>query len=710
MNKGTVIAVGAMVLMAGTTVRADYDSHPELRPENRCGMIPPGIGDPKDPGGVSSIHCQRLFWDLPATTKLGVRRVSAPFREDRIPRFVDGVTGRVPPMYILDANNDGKSDDGKGYEKPGAGRVRLCKDPDQIGYWHELLKADGSPVIGSDELGYHSVDDPTKPQTGPLYELRCRRGSRAYLGPWQTGTDPAVYDRLMGNQSTRFENTDRLNRDVAAGRTTADKRVEWNTVTEFYNHFSSHHSTCYVNTSNPCSNPNSPQPAAAYDPNNPNAACRSWQRTADPPSHPQGAGTCYAGDTNPQSCSGYDAYRNATQVPGRSSRVFPNGRGILGVEDQLWGCNHHVVTQLPPGSYGMKTLANFRLQKGGIVATSDYAGWGLKKGQVIGGAVGEVIQQYFTEPANAPIKPLNFFFNAIADLATTAYPPFTWNYHESEWVPPYDLAFTNFTIHSHHRMVKGIMDITPASPVRTGSPDPQCGGSKNATATNLYVNWDWEDAKYCEYWKDPDGPVVLRKGQSVRTSCYVNNGVTPEAIKHGLVAGSTVEGLRNAGAPIPPGVASIPTATWADLLVDSPVGHELLYGTHPPDNYRVKYTCGAAGVPTQVSPIGANCSPNPTVDAEGDYVDGPYKNPVECGESAAGSWCNPGVIRFACIGEEEMCIGVGLYYSLPRLGDIDGGHDEAMENLQDGNVDGVGTPGSTVAADNGICHDCDPGL
>jgi hypothetical protein len=125
----------------------------------------------------------------------------------------------------------------------------------------------------------------------------------------------------------------------------------------------------------------------------------------------------------------------------------------------------------------------------------------------------------------------------------------------------------------------------------------------------------------------------------------------------------------------------------------------------------VKYTCGAAGAPTQISPIGDNCSPNPAVDADGDYVDGPYQNAAECGANAAGSWCNPGVIRFACIGEEEMCIGVGLYYSLPRLGDMDGGHDEAMQSLEDQDLDNVGTPGSTTnAGDNGLCHDCDAGL
>jgi hypothetical protein len=43
-------------------------------------------------------------------------------------------------------------------------------------------------------------------------------------------------------------------------------------------------------------------------------------------------------------------------------------------------------------------------------------------------------------------------------------------------------------------------------------------------------------------------------------------------------------------------------------------------------------------------------------------------------------------------------------------GDANDGHDEAMQNLEDGDVDNVGTPGSAVKVDNGLCHDCDPGL
>jgi hypothetical protein len=97
---------------------------------------------------------------------------------------------------------------------------------------------------------------------------------------------------------------------------------------------------------------------------------------------------------------------------------------------------------------------------------------------------------------------------------------------------------------------------------------------------------------------------------------------------------------------------------------------------------------------------------------DGDYVDGPYQNKAECGVDSSGEprWCNPGTITFACIGEEEMCIGVAGYYALPRLGGA--GSDEAVENLKKGDVDGVGTPGSTPNMDlpAGICADCKVGL
>jgi len=312
-------------------------------------------------------------------------------------------------------------------------------------------------------------------------------------------------------------------------------------------------------------------------------------------------------------------------------------------------------------------------------------------------------------------------FNALADAATTYYPPFTWNYHQSAWQPPYDAAIGLAAIHSHHRMVKGTMALVPPSAPRLNSPNADCGGwGSGKTPTDVYTDWTWEDAPVCQYWKDPDGPITIRKGQALTTTCYVNNGITPEAIKHGLVAGSSVEALKALGAPIPDYPMLVPASTWGDALVSSPVGQELLYGTHPPINYRVVYKCSsrAPGVPGATliaTPENAGnvysiCSPNPAVDADGDYVDGPYVNETQCG---AGGLCQPGSIVFACIGEDEMCIGVSMYWALERVLNPDGTpNQDAIGKLQQGDVNQVGTPGVLFPTDvgQGNCPDCQPGL
>src|SRR2546423_12143342 len=117
-------------------------------------------------------------------------------------------------------------------------------------------------------------------------------------------------------------------------------------------------------------------------------------------------------------------------------------------------------------------------------------------------------------------------------------------------------------------MVKGTMNVSPANLPRLQSDNAICGGAKGQPTppTDLYTDWFWEDAPVCQYWRQPDGSVPLRKGESLRTTCYVNNGVTPEAIKHGLVAGSAITGLRNLGAPIPDYPALVPASTWGDAL------------------------------------------------------------------------------------------------------------------------------------------------
>ncbi|MGH7859265.1 MAG: hypothetical protein ACREQY_18215, partial [Candidatus Binatia bacterium] len=191
-------------------------------------------------------------------------------------------------------------------------------------------------------------------------------------------------------------------------------------------------------------------------------------------------------------------------------------------------------------------------------------------------------------------------------------------------------------------------------------------------------------------------------------------------IKHGLVAGSTVKALKVLGAPIPDYPELVPASTWGDALVESPVGRELLYGTHPPLNYRVVYKCsnyfpnvpGATllTTPENIGNVNTICAPNPAVDADGDYIDGPY-------ESACGL-CQPGSIAFACIGEDEMCIGVAMYWEIPRLGSDR--NEEAVENMQNADeledLNEVGTPGNLGILGyppdiTGNCPDCDgPGL
>ncbi|MGH7819984.1 MAG: hypothetical protein ACREQ9_09435, partial [Candidatus Binatia bacterium] len=476
------------------------------------------------------------------------------------------------------------------------------------------------------------------------------------------------FDRIASTQAIAFESTARLDDDVANGRTAAEERLEWNTGTEFYNHFASHHGTCSQATDTACADPKNPPSRA--DMNNANGACAKYEAASQPGS------LCYSGDddprcqTNPYPPDGPEGdyrvpmggFRNATQLPGRLSVPIPGGRGVLGTEDTTWGCNHHVVTQLPPGSYSMSRLANYRLQKDGVTNTTGETIWGVPAGQPYGGSVGEMVIQYFAKPRDADVKPVNVMFNALADAATTYYPPFTWNYHESEWTPPFDAEIGLVAIHSHHRMVKGFMNVAPVNPPRPNATDPTCGGPKpDGTPNDLYTDWFWEDAPVCEYWKEKDGPVPLRKGQSLRTSCYVNNGVTPEAIKHGLVAGASVQALKALGAPIPDYPKLVPASTWGDALVESYVGKELLYGTHPPVNYRVNYKCSDPPLPNNVpgstllvapTGIGASiCSPNPAIDADGDYVDGAYVNELQCGP---GGLCQPGSIVFACIGEEEM--------------------------------------------------------
>ena len=749
--------VGFAVVFAAGAARADYYSHPDLHPANRCADIPAGIGDENDPGGAGSIHCQRLFWDLPPVLEVGRIGVAERFAEDPAPQFPRGITDRPPPIFRGDTNGDGIADEGfelqADCEANATGCERLCSDPLMIPYWKELLDENGQPVTGPDDFNYSEATSApgTGDLEGPQFQVSCIYGSRSYYGPWQTGAtvDPAackaflvanpeaevidgpcgntIFDRIASTQAIRFENTERLNYFQTLG----GERFEWNIGSEYYNHYGSHHGTCSAPTHD-CGRGGNGRPAEDYEEG---GAC--WDQYSYLSHGPDERGDgevsrCWAGDADPRCNRGKDqegnnragtsGFRNATQIPGRLSVPLPNKegeeRGVQGAEDQFWGCNHHVVTQLPPGSYGVTSrYINYRLQTGGV--RNDHPTdtiWGAAPGDFYGGAVGEMIIQYFVKPATADVRPINISFNAAADGATTMYPPFTWNYHESEWVPPFDSQIALNAIHSHHRMVKGVMNVAPVNPPRLNAHDPNCGGPQpNGAPSDLYTSWEWEDAPVCQYWKEDDGPVPLRKGQTLRTTCYVNNGVTPEAIKHGLVAGATVEVLKALGAPIPEYPETMPADTWGDPLRNSPVGTELLYGTHPPLNYRVVYKCSSNGmhgdsmvqfnafVEGRRNPI---CNPNPATDADGDYIDGAYVNGEQCGE---GGVCEPGSIVFACVGEEEMCIGVSMYWAMPRLGSDS--NDEALENLAAGNVNDVGTPGNagTETDISGICTECGDG-
>ncbi|MGH7820333.1 MAG: hypothetical protein ACREQ9_11200, partial [Candidatus Binatia bacterium] len=261
---------------------ADYDSHPEIRPEARCGMIQPNP-EAKDPGGVRSIHCQRLFWDLKAAPRLGFKAAAARIAGERAPWFPNGLTDRPPPMFILDRDKDGVADDGEGYEVAGPGRVRLCGDPDEVPWWKPVLDRKGEPVVGADQTYGHK---------GPLFTVACRRGTRVRFGPWQIGRNPNKEDDIAEGV-LRFENSARLDRDVERRGLDVARhgRVEWHTGSEFYAHFATHHAVCWSPENRRCNNPEDPW--SASDP----AKCRvAYQEVADAPDASGRRGACYAGD------------------------------------------------------------------------------------------------------------------------------------------------------------------------------------------------------------------------------------------------------------------------------------------------------------------------------------------------------------------------------------------------------------------------------
>lgn len=396
-------AVAAAFTLLAVAAGADYDSHPELRPERRCAGIPPGAAAPDDPGGVQSIACQRLLWDLAATTRLGAVAAAAPLPEKRVPRYPGGLTDRPPPLYV--------GADGEGYESPGRGRTPLCADPDQVPWWKPRLDASGKPRVGK---------DPRTGQTGPLFEVACRRGTRVRFGPWQAGRSTAITDDIAEGV-LRFENSARLDRDAELRGLDEkrDGRREWVVAVEFYNHFAIHHSVCWVPENARCDNPDDPWTAS--DP----AQCwKGYQEVADGPDDPHGKGGCYAGDQDTRCTRPAQSGETAwflTTVPGRYAAAPPDGAAMIGLEDQLWRCVHHVMLQWPIDDsnrdqafhevgmegYGLDRPVDYRLQTGGLVNVAPEPQHGAAPGEVIGGAVGEMIVQYFTEPfPSRTVKPL----------------------------------------------------------------------------------------------------------------------------------------------------------------------------------------------------------------------------------------------------------------------------------------------------------------
>jgi len=67
-----------------------------------------------------------------------------------------------------------------------------------------------------------------------------------------------------------------------------------------------------------------------------------------------------------------------------------------------------------------------------------------------------------------------------------------------------------------------------------------CGVSQNGLPPeHIYTDWHWDDPPVCRYYKEPDGPLILRKGDALVTHCIHNNGViqteqAPEPLRTAL--------------------------------------------------------------------------------------------------------------------------------------------------------------------------------
>jgi hypothetical protein len=604
---GSVFVV-VTALAVAATASADYDSHPELRPSVRCA----GLEDPKSRSGYNP-DCQPLIWSLPAATRVGQKAVAA---ADPAWGFPNGMIDRPPPLYTNGVD---------GFERPGSGRTALC-GLDQVPYW----KPTGRP----DE-----------------YVVACRRGTRAYFGPYAIGSGRETFDAIA-LKFVRFENSGRLARDGLA----IDARREWNVATEMYTHYASHHATCDISIGR-CNDPNDPATAAS-------PSCAQYRKLAE---------QCPAEGSELRCRVEHDfnAFRATAGRQGRSTMDLPPGRAIGVVEDPLWLCNQHVINDEPPG-FGSSRRRDFRRQ--------------------VGGAVGEMVIQFFTAPYAAKYRPVSFAFDFVASNATSYFPPYTIGPQDTVWYAPFDLVIGMATMHSHENMVRGTIDVLPANSPRLASTDRDCGGAAGSSAPlHAYENRNYFEPKVCEYWRDADGPLVLRKGQAIRASCIVNNGVNQ--------------------------TQQIDEPAVRDAVETGPIG-DFLYAGRDPSEYRVRYGCekttgvppGTPGADTPfTSKVPKDCPPNPAVDEAGHPVDGPYDSPEYCPASAGWTGrCVPASVVFANTGEDTMCIPILMYWPLDRIVGADGSvNQDVVDRAASGDVDGVGAPGRVwqPVSDSGTCND-----
>ena len=87
---------------------ADYETNPEILPDRRCVTED---GRTFEEAGIDPLHCLSLFWDLPASTRVGYRAAAAPYATNPVPQWPRGLTDRIPPLFVYDGNQDGIADD-----------------------------------------------------------------------------------------------------------------------------------------------------------------------------------------------------------------------------------------------------------------------------------------------------------------------------------------------------------------------------------------------------------------------------------------------------------------------------------------------------------------------------------------------------------------------------------------------------------------------